>query len=867
MKKITLFIAFLAISIGTVWGQEAPADGQQPISVTLDDGSTYLVYPMGETSNSAYAVLTNFSPTQSEHWYYTVCEKKEPGEDDICDLKYYPIVYEIPQDIPVEGYDYKVGVTGIACNLGGSSRLSSSVAYVLPPSITQIGVDGEANECFKFSYANTNVRVAVIFNSIPELKGNFDNLDNFISMNGNNKVVDFYQNCSCSSKISDAYSWIGKFTNASSAGKYVSFPYYVQFFNAYDLEERVDDNRSHPIYISQAPFGNRQLKVQLSGELYGSSDGSFHEYSNFIVNTAPSVAGNVENGTYSGELKNKTRYSVYPDCKAQLLYDKGNPFFSWLKDNGKLNNNKLFNKSAALTFKLDKSTGSCNNDNVPYWYYAGDNSSNKTISTDAAIHVEKEITSDHYRYFSLPFDCPINAIEVHLINGDGSIDPTNLALLPQVTDVNQWPTDEDYYVINEYQGQLTDDPSLPSYVQIYNPSCTLQANKGYAFALSLRNEETEKKAIITFKSRADNSPQEFTFDAWNADKSIAVVDNNSELTENLRNRGWNMIGNPYFHYLKPNSFYVESTGDGETTTQHIKYLSLINDNNKETVSHYWVDNSLGYKNYQGVSEVGQATNIDYIKPFQAFFVQVAATGSIKIQQGNGIADPPYRHLPAEHPDIQEHFSVKVVGQDGSFDRTTVINDETRDEHFKMMDDLAKIMNPGVQIYTWYDSVPCAFKELPMRADSTMAIPLGVRVEEAGNYTFALDTNLTFFYGAAMLHDKQMNQYHPLNEDGVLISLSVVGEVNDRFEVVIVPSEIPADVENVETSESLDAYVHDGRLVVENIEDGSTLSIFDVTGKMLYSAPAVSDFNYQFSAHGVYMVVLQGNTTGSIKVVY
>lgn len=861
--------------------------GSREVSCTVD-GSDYLITTFPLTATLVrYGTGTNVSSKYISSYVGDYVENPDPS--DVTGGLYSMYSFkevQLPFTLNGSTSTNKATISKLGSGAFKDVTFSGNCAVIFESSISSIGDENSKNECFDID-ANSTGDVLFIFNSdVPnDIYSKGDDYDNFVSPAVKNKVhlragVKSAQNAAPFS------SWenVGAETSATNlTAKFVDcgwtwHPFSFQTNNIHEdpsVSIGVTAEQTY-IKVAQYPFKNISLKVELTGIPEGAHDGSWCYYDQ--INKA---YRNREEITPSGDNKSAeceisaNNFTISTELKyhTNIEYGNGLPYFDYSDDKDKVYNKSyepvLFNGSETLTFKLDTTqnedgTITFNEDNVPSWKYTNDPNEHDKVTApeslyyDGIVQVEKFIDSRNYRYFSLPFDCSVSGIEVHKVltdaNGVKTLDSNSMPLFEdEINDKTDWSGyNADHYIIQEYKGQQSDNHGQPKYQTITNSSTELKAGHGYAFAIVQAGENDVVEAVITLKSATRPVP----FYLNTADRTIDGIESSDGISDtgderDERNAGWRMIGNPFYHPLNASNYYGAND-------QQIKYVTKINKD--ESVSHHWINEEVTH--YEDIHAGSDPSGVT-IQPFEAFFVQAPCTLKTVTIHPDGSTP---QNLPAAKQDIQEHLSVKVTGQDGSFDRTTVINDESRDEHFKMMDDLAKIMNPGVQIYTWYDSVPCAFKELPMRADSTMAIPLGVRVAEAGNYTFTLDTNLTFFYGAAMLHDKQMSQYHPLNENGVQVSLTE-GTDNARFEIVIVPSEIPADVENVETSETLDAYVHDGRLVVENIENGSTLSIYDISGRLLYSAPAAGDFSYRFSAHGVYMVVLQGNTTGSIKVVY
>ncbi|MCQ2345001.1 MAG: hypothetical protein MJ002_08870 [Paludibacteraceae bacterium] len=827
-------------------------DCRRKITAHINEGSTiheFYIYTECDREENA-AVLKKYGGTvyssKSEYYIYTSTDYQSP---DLTDkgIQYY--LYIVPDNVNYA--NLKPQVRGIGNTAFENTTFAGeNVALILPETITEIGEDnGTENKCFNFT-KNNNQQFIIIINrtddnkSLPTFKGTL-NADNNNLVPSDTKL---YVSSNCSKTFNDE-SWLQAKSKFSEIG-WASYPYKMSFFYGYNgqqknITEDLNGNEQDGkvANIQNAPFYNHPLTIQLNeNDVEGNTDGTFHHYNTFgnncfpsddnaILNTNKNVITAEYNGIYPVDYYLHTKYY------ATLEAGKGLHYYS---EGDNLGRNTIFKDCDSLIFRYKNDT------EIPEWDYRG--TDNDHLTTNVDIHVEKKIDNADYHYFSLPFNCKVSDIAVTYVNANqkptGATDNKIPLLIESLETTEKF--DNDYFIIQEYQhqkgadGNTTDETAV--YTQITDINATLQANKGYAFAIveSDGHLGTTVEANVVFKSGTEEKILGSSGEQINETNSLAYkgykikVTCESDVSD--LNKGWNMVGNPFYHPIKASSYG--------------KYIAKINTalNNKK-VEHIRTD----IQNQK-------------VQPFEAIFIQVNSAGTITIDPTNQTV--PTENTAAAFSDglIPEHLSVMIMSPDSSSDRTTVINVEGRTEDVVLEDDMTKIFNSGVQIYSLYSNTPCVFKELPLREDSLYTIPLGVVIPETGNYTFALDSSLTMFWGSALLHDKQASLYYPLNEDGVQISLNQ-GEDSSRFEILVIPSDIPSDLENVETSETLDAYVHDGRLFVENIADGSTLSIYDISGRLLYNAPASGDFNYQFNTHGVYMVVLRGNTTGSIKVVY
>lgn len=806
----------------------------------------------------------------------------------------------------------------IGNNAFSAAEVPSNCIIELPTNVIQLGHDSSTpNKCFyiqsgsyKDGGGNKNYYdVTFYLNSYPAIVGsNTDSITNRSGSdqpNSTNLVFLNLMDGEYSTDPTDA-TWTDAIKSQFNLFKYSSPLYNISFDNDYDLKGTTQRGYAqNSVYTIQYPYNETYpMEFTFNSNIpFRSYDGTDHYFNGFndVSFTGSTGTQTISGSTLTCTLDGKCIISIVSKFDARLEYQSGTK--DQKLDAGDLstyaNNGIWLSRANSLVFGKQAENRS------PEFEYT--NSNNKTgaptyLTTTTPVCVEKIIDNEQYQFFSMPFDVNVEDIVVTYDSvcqkdnngkwksnqGSWNLnEDRKLKLLADsfhtVQNINN-----DSYVIYEYIGQGGTNGETALYKQVITG--TLQANKGYAFVIAEKdgnynlnyNRSTDVydlkfkvMATIKFKDARNGQQKNIYMNTYNGFKYTAASAANDEQYTGLpgsatlngsdvefpiliqsatsarrENRNWNLVGNPFLHTVRGAAFgkYVTTIGADNVNQNQAEYVN-------KNVAHHSVYDS---KN-------------PYIQPFQAFFIQaVTVTDSTNISP---ITINPntteYQSAPAYVPmsNRPEVISLNILLRDTIHDFTAVINANSRGKEFKIGDDLGKMFNPCAQICTYLDSTYCSFKELDIRNNATLrTIPLGISIAEEGDYTFAIDTTRHYFYGAVMLHDKQMNQYHNLTVQGTQFHLTKGMDVQ-RFELVVEPSELPSDVEAVETSETLDAYVFDGKLVVDNIAEGSTLSIFDASGRMLYTTDAAGSFNYQFSARGVYVVVLQGNTTGSVKVVY
>ena len=144
--------------------------------------------------------------------------------------------------------------------------------------------------------------------------------------------------------------------------------------------------------------------------------------------------------------------------------------------------------------------------------------------------------------------------------------------------------------------------------------------------------------------------------------------------------------------------------------------------------------------------------------------------------------------------------------------------------FDMNYDLCKIINRGANIYSMIGNVEVAANVLPVEE---RVIPIGLDIEEDGNYTFAMPDGTDGI--TAILID-----YETGTETNLLLADYTTelreGTNNDRFALRVRPNHVATEVENTiltDGNDNVKKYIIDGALYL--LRDGK---LYDAQGRMI-----------------------------------
>ena len=397
------------------------------------------------------------------------------------------------------------------------------------------------------------------------------------------------------------------------------------------------------------------------------------------------------------------------------------------------------------------------------------------VADDATLSVAKNIVVDftidscRYHFFSLPFNCHLNNVEIKDNSGN------TLSYASSATD-GDW-------VICRYDQTLAannaGDIDKNAWVEILDKEYVLKANQGYIVGY-FGDEENVVVKFTSNKGEVVGAP------------GVKIYNLGSDYEwytagENLSANGWNLIGQPYYETLRQGNLtqYVTiPNSDGKTYTQCLYIEALID---------------------------------GLITPFSAFFVQLKdnVAPTIKTEE-----------LDYALYDGEEGFGFIDIYLSGNkdFDRTSLFNANQHTADYEIGSDLKKWIGCGEkpQIYTIEKGIPLAYN-IQKIEESTKLI-VGVYVPKDGNYTFSANENCGDLY----LVDKQKNIITNLAQENYEVWL-LEGKIDNRFEICfqkMTSTQLTADATKIEY------FVKNGTVFVKNIPQNGLLYIYDCTGKMI-----------------------------------
>ena len=481
---------------------------------------------------------------------------------------------------------------------------------------------------------------------------------------------------------------------------------------------------------------------------------------------------------------------------------------------------------------------------------------NITSSLDKPIYADVRINSENWHWFTLPYDC--NIADVTWKNGSKAI------------------YNSDWFLMTYNGEQRAATQSGGCWVSY--EGTTIEAGKGYIIGITGH----PTKSGVQYELRFPMAKEVLTKESDPAGKQVAV--NAWGVKENIRpnHKGWNLVGNPYLDSYQP-------------TTSGFKGLSLLKYTEVDPVTGEWYYDKSGTIPYLVTPINGgwyayeqELASETTMKPLTAYFVQVGDPNNDDHENGEELyanftpssrANLPksiIRRAPSEVNETEEPVIVGVALTNslGESDKTTLLIADRFTNEYEMNADFFKWFGDYYNYYTkpvlytiGADQGKRAFNALNEEL-AKQPIPMGMYAAQAGNYTFSLNQQFDLSrVEEVWLYDATQSTYTNLMQSDYTFSTSKVNGAG-RFSLSVkLAPKVATSIDNINADEVW-ATTHTKQVIVNGLENGMHLWLYDATGKLLYNEPTSNyQHTYLVPQTGTYFVsVMKGNAKQTIKVV-
>jgi hypothetical protein len=352
-----------------------------------------------------------------------------------------------------------------------------------------------------------------------------------------------------------------------------------------------------------------------------------------------------------------------------------------------------------------------------------------------------------------------------------------------------------------------------------HPTGLLIANQGYIFGIS--------SGAFDVRFPLPNAISE------GVEATVPVLENIGSGSNN--HYGWNLISQPYISIFSG----INIAG--------INQMSIP-------------DAGTGNATYNQVAKSAATIN-----PFDAYFVQVGATGNLSFALAGRQAAPS-----TVSKNTSEEIQLSFASKTGT-DKTYLTLDNANTTAYEIGYDLEKMIGTGTdrpQVYTVLNGVNYAFNALPM--SSVVNLPVGVYTKTAGVTTISIDATLAPSLSQLLLTDTKAI---PVTVTDLLTSnysyTATAGTDNTRFKITA--QRVPTGIETVNEGENNGATIKivNGKMLLDNLKAQTTVRVYDAIGRLVANKTTYNNsLEVPLSSVGMYTIQLQsGAKSWTKKMVY
>lgn len=495
------------------------------------------------------------------------------------------------------------------------------------------------------------------------------------------------------------------------------------------------------------------------------------------------------------------------------------------------------NIPAEQTMSLDKVRMFATNDNVSYAVINNSNDATTAISVKEVSHV-KRIDGRYWYPFSLPYDC--NIADIVQLNGQP---------------LGVYGTD---WGIKYYDGQRrqSDGNSTTHYGEVSKywtmmpENGQLKAYTGYIIGLFVPAADEPLMKSVNFPPATESAYTE------NADSKTTHITNwPDNLTAEPRHHGWNFVGSPYISLFGSNN--TQDQGLYNTQVQ-MGYTDAFG--TQQDKDHIYV--SIPYGGNSNTYTQALASGVT-ISPFSAYFVQAIDPIDGQSNTLDLIYSKNQRTLPTLAPARTAKTDALILTElditNGALgDNTGVLVSNVYSAEYEIGDDLTKMyaVAQKPQLYTIdAHNDKMAYQALPDVL--AHAIPLGIYVPKAGNYTLSLNRYVSRLEAAEavyLLHNGAVVANLLLSD--YTVSASAKGTISGYSLDIRRAPEVVTDIVPA-AGDAPYIIARDGVLAIANLPADAIVQVYDVLGHRLLQTDthATATLQVPVPQTGVYTVVI------------
>lgn len=479
------------------------------------------------------------------------------------------------------------------------------------------------------------------------------------------------------------------------------------------------------------------------------------------------------------------------------------------------------------------------NDSVSYAIVNNtDGAATPAITIGNVVHI-KRIDGRYWYPFSLPYDC--NIADIDQLNGQP---------------LGVYGTD---WGIKYYDGQRrqSDGNSTAHYGEVSKywtmmpEDGQLKAYTGYIIGLFVPAADEPLMKSVNFLPATESAYTE------NAESKTTHITNWSDnLSAKPRHHGWNFVGSPYISLFGSNN---NTQGEGLYNTKvQMGWTDALG--NQQDKDHIYVSTPDGGNSNTYTQALASGVTI---YPFSAYFVQAIDPTNGQSNTLNLMYSKGSRSLPTSAPARTAKTDALILTEldiaNGALgDNTGVLVSNVYSAEYEIGDDLTKMYAAAQkpQLYTIdAHNDKMAYQALPDVL--AHAIPLGIYVPQAGNYTLSLNRYVSRLEAAEavyLLHNGAVVANLLLSD--YTVAASAKGTISGYSLDIRRAPEVVTDIVPA-AGDAPYIIARDGVLAIANLPADAVVQVYDVLGHQLLRAdtPATATLQVPVPQTGVYTVVI------------
>lgn len=490
------------------------------------------------------------------------------------------------------------------------------------------------------------------------------------------------------------------------------------------------------------------------------------------------------------------------------------------------------------TMSLDKVRMFATNDSVSYAIVNNSNDAAAAISVKEVSHV-KRIDGRYWYPFSLPYDC--NIADIDQLNGQ-----------PLGTYGTDWGIK--YYDGRRRQSEgnsTTHYGEVSKYWTMVPADGQLKAYTGYIIGLFVPAADEPLMKSVNFPPATESA---YTEDA--SSKTTPITNWPDNLTAKPRHHGWNFVGSPYISLFGSNN---NTQDEGLYNPQVQMGWTDALGNQKDKGNIYVSIPDGGNTNTYTQALASGVT----IKPFSAYFVQAIDPTNGQSNTLDLTYSKSQRRLPTSAPARTAKTDALILTElditNGALgDNTGVLVSNVYSAEYEIGDDLTKMYAAAQkpQLYTIdVHNDKMAYQALPDVL--AHAIPLGIYVPQAGNYTLSLNRYVSRLEAAEavyLLHNGAVVANLLLSD--YTVAASAKGTISGYSLDIRRAPEVVTDIVPA-AGDAPYIIARDGVLAIANLPADAVVQVYDVLGHRLLQTDthAAGTLQVPVPQTGVYTVVI------------